>query len=109
MKEYVKNKRVVNLRYMCEGLHFDAAVDCDWTLHLYNGYDMESRENLTPVELYCIDRTNWDIRMLYHHENDCCITNDQQKDFHGCICHTSVNFEEIIEETKKWIKEMTEG
>ena len=29
------NKRVVNLRYMVDGLHFDAAIDCDWTLHCY--------------------------------------------------------------------------
>ena len=42
------------------GLHFDAAIDCDWTLHCYG----EREKDVTPIELYCFDHTEWDIRMM---------------------------------------------
>ena len=101
------NKRVVNLRYMVDGLHFDAAIDCDWTLHCYE-FESHDRQNETPIELYCFDKPEWDIRMMFHKEPQGRRTNDQQKYEHfGGIYNTCANFDEILEETKAWIKEMT--
>lgn len=105
MSEFFKNKRIVNLRYMCEGLHFDAAIDCDWTLHFYEN-EPDERRDVTPIELYCMDRPDWDIHMMYHREPEVYRTNEQQEEFHGGIFNTAANFEEILEETKKWIQEM---
>ena len=100
------NKRVVNLRYMVDGLHFDAAIDCDWTLHCYELED--KRNDVTPIELYCFDKPEWDIRMMFHKEPQGRRTNDQQRDaYSGGIYNTCANFDEILAETKAWIKEMT--
>lgn len=93
----MNNKRVVNLRFMVCGLHFDAAIDCDWTLHCYP----EREKDVTPIELYCFDHKEWDIRMMYHKER-----NDQQDTYSdGLALHSSVDFQEILKETRKWIKE----
>lgn len=93
----MNNKRVVNLRFMVCGLHFDAAIDCDWTLHCYP----EREKDVTPIELYCFDHKEWDIRMMYHKER-----NDQQDTYSdGLVLHSSVDFQEILKETRKWIKE----
>lgn len=93
----MNNNRVVNLRFMVCGLHFDAAIDCDWTLHCYP----EREKDVTPIELYCFDHTEWDIRMMYHKER-----NDQQDTYSdGLVLHSSVDFQEILKETRKWIKE----
>ena len=91
-----KSSRIVNIRYKVKGLRFDAAVDCDWSLHCY-----DAEKNVTPIELYCFDHKEWDIRMMYHKE-----CNDQQ-DAHsgGLILHSSVDFQTILKETRKWIKE----
>ena len=79
------------------GLHFDAAIDCDWTLHCYP----EREKDVTPIELYCFDHKEWDIRMMYHKER-----NDQQDTYSdGLALHSSVDFQEILKETRKWIKE----
>lgn len=56
------NARVVNLRFKCCGLSFDAAIDCDWELHCYN-QSTDERKDVTPIELYCMDKPEWDIRM----------------------------------------------
>ena len=96
--------RIVNIGYRCCGYNFDAAVDCDWELHCYD----EKRNDVTPIELYCFDKPEWDIRMMFHKEPQGRRTNDQQKDEHfGGIYNTCANFDEILEETKAWIKEMT--
>ena len=93
----MNNNRVVNLRFMVCGLHFDAAIDCDWTLHCYP----EREKDVTPIELYCFDHKEWDIRMMYHKER-----NDQQDTYiDGLVLHSSVDFQEILKETRKWIKE----
>ena len=102
-----KNKRIVNLRYMVDGLHFDAAVDCDWTLHCY-AFESHDRQDETPIELYCFDKPEWDIRMIFHKEPETIITNSQQRETtFGGIYNTCANLGEIIKETKAWIKEMT--
>lgn len=101
----IENKyptRVINVRYTVDGLHFDAAIDCNWQLHCYgeNPYVMNKR---VPIELYCFDHEDWDIRMLYQD-----LPNDQPTKLDGeYLLHTEVEWEGIIEETKKWIKEMT--
>ena len=102
-----KNKRVVNLRYMVNGLYFDAAVDCDWCLHCYDLKEELYKQNKTPIELYCFDKPEWDIRMMYYVEPNNPNSNDQQKDtYFGGIYNTCANLDEIIKETKAWIKEM---
>lgn len=54
--------RIVNIRYRCCGLNFDAAVDCDWELHFYGD---EKKADVTPIELFCFDNTDWGVRMIY--------------------------------------------
>lgn len=94
----MKNKRIVNLRFMCCGLHFDAAIDCDWELHCYD----EIEHNVTPIELYCFDRPEWDIRMMYHKER-----NDPQRDVaYGGIFNACADMDEIKAEARKWVREM---
>ena len=95
-----KTSRIVNIRYKVNGLRFDAAVDCDWQMHIY-GFGKDTPKDETPIELYCFDHKEWDIRMMYHKER-----NDQQ-DTHsdGLVLHSLVDFQEILKETRKWIKE----
>lgn len=96
----MNNNRVVNLRFKVCGLRFDAAIDCDWQLHAY-GFDKDTPKDDTPIELYCFDHKEWDIRMMYHKER-----NDQQDTYSdGLALHSSVDFQEILKETRKWIKE----
>jgi len=91
--------RVVNVRYTVAGLHFDAAIDCNWELHCYDESPEEMSKKV-PIELYCFDHTEWDIRMMYQD-----LSNDQPKHGQNYMYHTEVNWEGIIEETKKWIEE----
>lgn len=92
--------RVVNVRYTVDGLRFDAAIDCDWQLHAY-GESPDVMKKRVPIELYCFDHQEWDIRMLYQD-----LPNDQPRPMSTVqLLHTEVNWEEIIEETKKWIEE----
>lgn len=103
MLEHRYPTRIVNVRYTVDGLHFDAAIDCNWQLHAY-GESPEVMKKKVPIELYCFDHQDWDIRMLYQD-----LPNDQPTRFNGeyFMQHTEVNWEEIIGETKKWIEEMT--
>ena len=91
--------RIVNIRYKCCGLNFDAAIDCDWWLHIYDESD-EERNNIVPIELYCFDHKDWDIRMLFPKG-----INDQVKP-HREIQRTIFDWALIMRETRKWIKEM---
>ena len=94
--------RIVNVRYTVDGLHFDAAIDCNWQLHCY-GESSAEKNIRVPIELYCFDHTEWDIRMLYQE-----LKNDQPtRPGEYYILHTEVEWEGIIEETKIWIEEMT--
>lgn len=95
-----KTSRIVNIRYKVNGLRFDAAVDCDWQMHAY-GFGKDTPKDETPIELYCFDHKEWDIRMMYHKER-----NDQQDTYiDGSVLHSLVDFQEILKETRKWIKE----
>jgi hypothetical protein len=92
----MKNKRIVNIRFMCCGLRFDAAIDCDWELHCYK----EIEHNVTPIELYCFDKPEWDIRMMYLNER-----NDQQTYQLG-LFYTCADMDKIKAEARKWVREM---
>lgn len=81
--------RIVNIRYRCCGYNFDAAVDCDWELHCYD----EKRNDVTPIELYNLDE-DWGIRMVF------------QKDELNDSTHTVVDWDNLIKETRKWVREM---
>ena len=87
--------RIVNIQYRCCGYKFDAAVDCDWELHCYN----EKRNDVTPIELYNLDE-DWDIRMIYQKKR-----NDQNKSEYA-INHTAVDWDNLLKETRKWVREM---
>ena len=87
--------RIVNIGYRCCGYNFDAAVDCDWELHCYD----EKRDDVTPIELYNLDE-DWDIRMIYQKKR-----NDQNKSEYA-INHTAVDWDNLLKETRKWVREM---
>jgi len=87
--------RIVNIKYRCCGYNFDAAVDCDWELHCYE----EKRNDVTPIELYNLDE-DWDIRMVYQKNR-----NDHHKS-EFAINHTFVDIDNIVRETRKWVREM---
>lgn len=99
--------RVVNLRFKCCGLNFDAAIDCDWALHFYEE-NIEERRIKTPVELYCFDKPEWDIKVVYYHEESQ-ITNEQQEGESVGILNTCCSMEFIKREARKWVKEMKKG
>ena len=104
MFDHIFHTRIVNLRYIVSGLHFDAAIDCDWQLHLYD-VDPEIKKKRVPIELYCFDRTEWDIRVFYQELHNDQIKGKEEGPF---LLHTEVELGEIIKETEKWIEEMTE-
>ena len=81
--------RIVNIKYRCCGYNFDAAVDCDWELHCYD----EKPNDVTPIELYNLDE-DWDIHMVY------------QKVKYNDSTHTRVDWDNLIKETRKWVREM---
>ena len=87
--------RIVSIKYRCCGYNFDAAVDCDWELHCYD----EKRDDVTPIELYNIDE-DWDIRMVYQEKR-----NDQSVRPRA-INHTEVDWDNLLKETRKWVREM---
>lgn len=91
--------RIVNIGYKCCGLFFDAAIDCDWVLHDYP-QDTFNREATTPIELYCLDKENWDVRMIYQPNRN---TQYKEERLHN---HTFVDWDLVMKETRKWVREM---
>lgn len=89
--------RIVNIRYKCCGLNFDAAIDCDWVLFCYGE---RRNDTTTPIELHCFDRKDWDVRTIYQ---DGC--NDQSTE-PLAVNHSIVDWDFIIRETRKWVREM---
>ena len=87
--------RIVNVNFKCCGLRFDAAVDCNFQLHAYNGGDLKK----VAIEIYCFDHPEWDVRMIFQdgrNEND---TN--------AIAFTVVDWCDVLKETRKWVREMS--
>lgn len=91
--------RVINVNFRCCGRRFDAAIDCNWTLHDY-GIDKDEREKVVPIELYCFDE-DWDVKVVFYKENDLYI-NSQNRSFN----HTKIDWDFVIKETRKWVREM---
>ena len=91
---------IVNINFELDGLHFDAAVDINWEMHAYDEeqYEEENWTKNTAIELYCFDNPDWDIKMIYQTFNDSKNT----------TLRTIVDFDNIIKETKEWIKQMSE-
>jgi len=87
--------RIVNIKYRCCGYNFDAAVDCDWELHCYD----KKRDDVTPIELFNLDE-DWDIRMIYQSKR-----NDQLERPYA-LNHTEVDWDNLIKETRRWVREM---
>lgn len=52
---------IINLRYELSGMHFDAAIDYGKVLHSYPF----AQEQTLPIELYNLDKPEWDIQMLF--------------------------------------------
>lgn len=78
---------ITNIKYTVNGMLFDAAVDWDWNLHLYELFT-EKKEDVLPIELYNCDVPEWGISMVYQNGR------------------SSVDFDDIVKHTKEWIKEM---
>lgn len=91
---------IVNINFVLNGFTFDAAVDVNWEMHAYDEeqYEEENWSKTTAIELYCFDNPDWDIKMVYQ-------TLNNRK---NSTTHTIVDFDNIIEETKKWIEQMSE-
>lgn len=113
-----KINRVINIRFQLDGLHFDAAIDPDWDLHAYEAFlvdadmSIENKESKTPIEVYCFDHPEWDILMIYQTKEDThCAgsVNEQQESvttrLFDVMLHTVCDFDKVIEETRKWVKE----
>ena len=79
---------ITNIKYTVNGMLFDAAVDWDWNIHCYELFT-EKKENALPIELFNCDIPEWDIRIVYQNGR------------------SDVDFDNIIKQTKEWIKEMT--
>lgn len=86
--------RIVNIRFKCCGLNFDAAVDCDYQLHAYDGGDHKK----VAIEIYCFDHPEWDVCMIFQDGR-----NDNNTD---AIAFTEVNWNGVFKETHKWVREM---
>ena len=119
-----RNNRIVNIGYIVDGMHFDAAVDCDWDMHNYNMqhrdgkyvFDHQPSEEFVPIELYNLDKRDWDIKIIYYSLQGHRVNYKQLdgKSYDRIInftptVHTWVDFDFILEETKKWIAEENES
>lgn len=102
---HLQDSRIVNIRMTVCGLNIDAAVDCDWQLHCYDT-PLDERTNIVPVELYCFDKPDWDIEMVYLKEK-----NDPHKPHsYGLdILHTVVDLDTIKKEARKWVRAMVKN
>lgn len=101
------NKRVVNINYKCDGLSFDASIDCDNALKKTLGKEYlpnEVGECRTNIELYCFDHKEWGVRFIHYEGESGIIVNDKTEDPLG-ILHTVCNMDQIMAATREWIKE----
>lgn len=92
-------KRVVNINFKCDGLDFDAAIDCNNVLKesLSQEYlPEETSEYRTNIEPYCFDRP-WGERFIHYEGATGVVVN-----------HTVCDMDEIIAAAREWIKEEEE-
>lgn len=102
-------KKVVNINFKCEGLDFDAAIDCDNVLKktLKEEYlPEETSEYRTNIELYCFDRP-WGERFIHYEGEPGVVVNDKEPDRFGHY-HTVCDMDEIMTAAREWIKEKEE-
>ena len=102
-------KRIVNINFRCEGLDFDAAIDCDNVLKetLQEEYlPEEISEYRTNIELYCSDRP-WGHRFIHYEGDPDVVVNDKESDRFGHY-HTVCDMNEIMTAAREWIKEKEE-
>lgn len=102
----MNRKRVVNINFKCEGLCFDAAIDCDNVLKETLGKEYlpeEVSEYRTNIELYCFDRP-WDVKFIHYEGDANVVVNDNNPDWFGHY-HTVCDMDEIIAAAREWIKE----
>ena len=71
---------IINLRYEFNGMHFDAAIDYGRILYSYTNVP----QNMLPIELYNLDRPEWDIQMMF-----------VEKD-------SSIELKDILDATSEW-------
>lgn len=90
---------IVNLRYIVDNYHFDAAID-------YTGLFGIATENEIPIELYNLD-DEWDVKRVYQTKENFKNNKGLDSDINNGF-NSFVDLDFIIEETKKWIKQMTE-
>ncbi len=103
-------KKVVNINFKCEGLDFDAAIDCDNALKETLGEEYlpeEISEYRTNIELYCFDRP-WGVRFIHYEGDPGVVVNDKEPDMFGHY-HTVCNMDEIMAAAREWIKEKEEA
>lgn len=101
------SKRVVNINYKCDGLSFDASIDCDNALKKTLGKEYmpnEVGECRTNIELYCFDHKEWGVRFIHYEGESGIIVNDKTEDPLG-ILHTVCDMDQIMAATREWIKE----
>lgn len=96
----METNRIVNIRYVIDGMRFDAAVDINNWLHHY----LTINPTIICVELYNLDHPSWDVKVIKITNEDMNIKGDINEP-NSLICHTFVDFDIIVKETKKWIKE----
>lgn len=89
----------VNIRYIVDNYHFDAAIDYSGGLGIIN-------KNTICIELYNLDEY-WDVKRIYQTKenlkNNKGINGNINTDF-----NSFVDFDFIVEKTKEWIKQMSE-
>ena len=75
-------------------------------------FDKQPCEEFVPIELYNLDKHDWDIKIIYYSLPGNRVIY-QQHDYNDYghhtsfapLVHTWVDFDFILEETKKWIEE----
>ena len=100
-------KRIVNVNFTCEGLRFDAAIDCDNALResLFMKYlPEEISEYRTNIELYCFDIPQWGVRFIHYEGEPGVVVNDKASDVFGHY-HTVCDMDEIMKAAHEWIAE----
>lgn len=102
------NRRIINLRYKCKSFNFDAAIDIHDILHSHLSPD--EKENNISIELYNLDKPDWDVKVIYLEKEDFVETHDDIKgkinEPDSSFSHSFVSFGFIYNETIKWINEI---
>lgn len=91
--------RIVNLRIKVYKYTFDAAIDCNFTLH-HCYRPLTEPVDKVEIELWNFN-TDWKAKVITFRSDKYHLINDHN----SSICHTRVDYDFIINEIKKWIAE----